>query len=143
MDFLNKLKGFFTKEGLQKSWIGLVCSGVLLIIEALFIYQLVASALLTPMLLTAAIVFLLVALAAVVWLTVDKRKKIRLAIGAGICVIVLVLQMVGGYYIGVGVAALEEITRPQGESVEVGLYVRSDDSAKKTADTAGYNFGIL
>lgn len=143
MDFLNKLKGFFTKEGLQKSWIGLVCSGVLLIIEALFIYQLVASALLTPMLLTAAIVFLLVALAAVVWLTVDKRKKIRLAIGAGICVIVLVLQMVGGYYIGVGVAALEEITRPQGESVEVGLYVRSDDSAKKTEDTKSYTFGIL
>ena len=76
-------------------------------------------------------------------LTKNTAKKVRTTIGTILAFIILLAQIISGYYIAVSVAALNQMSTPSAEYAELGVYVRIDDAATELADTKDYVFGIL
>ena len=99
-------------------------------------------------LLTAKIIWLCIALFAVVALavfilTISVKHKIRFIIGCVLAALIIVLQIIGGYFFATGAATLSDITKPDVEHAEIGVYVRKKDKAVTIADAKDYNFGIM
>lgn len=75
--------------------------------------------------------------------SLDSRKKLLTAAMAIFSAIIILIQILGSYYLLVGRSALEQITQVETEKSEVGVYVRIDDPAKSLQDAKNYTFGIL
>lgn len=75
--------------------------------------------------------------------SLDSRKKLRTTAMAIFSIIVILIQILGSYYLLIGRSTLEKITEVETEKAEVGIYVREDDPAKSLKDAKNYTFGIL
>lgn len=122
---------------------GLIMTFILIVTGCILMYILVNSSLLTSeLLLIAGAVFLSLTVA-VNALTRDSRRRVRTVLGTILALVVMLVEFCVGYYVGIGVGALEEITVPESEYAEIGVFVKKDDSAQNLSDTKGYTFGIL
>lgn len=131
------------KENFKFHIIGPVVTLVSLITSGVFIYKLAASSILTVNLVIVTAAVFLVLCGGVFLLTFDSRKRVRTVIGCVIAAVIIALQIAGSYYIHIGTKALEEITDPETEYSDIGVYVKAEDPAQSLADTKDYIFGIL
>lgn len=122
---------------------GWILVAVSLLASGAFVYLLIDTKMLTWQLL-AIIGTVLVLAAGGIWvLARDSRKRIRSIIAAILAVLLLAVEAAGSYYVLIAKKTLEDITEPEVDVTEVGIYVRTDDPAQILADTKGYVFGIL
>ncbi len=131
------------KEALKPRIYGWILTGILLISDIIFLCLLAFTSLFTSFIMIICAAVLLVLTAVVLVLVWDSGKKVRTVIGTVLAVILIIIEIIGAYYVNTGAAALKDITNPGVESSEVGVYVRKDDPAKVIEDTKGYTFGIL
>lgn len=117
-----------------------ICS---LLATAIFTYS-IARANFLPVIgvIMCAVAFILVELGILAF-SLDSRKKLRTTAMAILSIIIILIQILGSYYLLVGFSALEKITNVETEKSEVGVYVRVDDPAKSLEDAKKYTFGIL
>lgn len=84
---------------------------------------------------------LVIALVAVlIW---NPGKKGRCITGAVLSVLFSAVFIIGAVYINKGVDTAKEITTPQEETANVGIYVRADDINDFSQVAATYRYGIL
>ncbi len=114
-----------------------------IVMSGIFVYLLASTGMLTWQLLTIVGVVLVAAAVGIWALARDSRKRIRSIIAATLALILLAVEIAGSYYVLVAKKALEDITEPEPEVTEIGIYVRTDDPAKILIDTQSYTFGIL
>ncbi len=131
------------KISIKRRILGLSVSSVLLIACCIFTYLVIKTAFLTTALEITLGGGLLLITGLVFWLTFDSKKRVRTIIGIIIAVLVLALQISGGYYISVGLNTLDEITQPSAELAEIAVFVEKDDPAKTIEDAKNYTYGIL
>lgn len=131
------------KENFKYRIFGICITAFFLLASGVFIYFLITTKFLTATLIIVGAVALALVGAGIFFLSIDCRKKVRTVIASILTLIVFVMQIFGSYYLLVGKTTLEKITTPEIEMVEVGVYVRLDDSAKSLEDAKNYTFGIL
>ncbi len=86
-------------------------------------------------------VALVIALVAVlIW---NPGKKGRCITGAVLSVLFSTVFIIGAMYVNKGVDTAKEITTPQEETANVGIYVRADDINDFSQVAATYTYGIL
>ena len=131
------------KQQVKIHGIGWALASLLVLLAGGFVWLLADSRLLAwPwMLLTGAILTL--SAGVVLWLTWDCRKRIKTVIGSVLAVLLILLQLVAGHYLTMMASTLENITSPEAEYAEIGVFVRQDDGAKQLQDAENYTFGIL
>lgn len=122
---------------------GLVIWIVLLLITLEFIGLLAVTKLFPVYLMLAGSLVLLTGVLIVGLLTGDFYKKIMFSIGAIMSVLILILLIIGNLYVMKTYNTLTRISGVNTKTSQIGIYVRSDDSAQKLDDTKGYIFGTL
>ena len=114
-----------------------------IITSCIFIYIMASTQMLTAALMWLCVAVLVLFAAVVFLLTASIRHRVRFIIGCVLAAIFITVQILGAYYIGTGAAALDDITTPEVEYAEIGVYVHEDDKAITLADAKDYTFGIL
>ena len=131
------------KETLKKQLYGLIVTAVLLVFSVAFVVLLICTGLLTAGVILAVSAMLFFLSASVYLLTREPSHKVRAVIGTLLAVLILAVQIISGYYIASGAAALSHISKPSAEYAEIGVFVRKDDPAKELSDALSYGFAIL
>ena len=131
------------KETLKKQLYGLIITAVLLVFSVAFVVLLICTGLLTAGVILAVSAMLFFLSASVYLLTREPSHKVRAVIGTLLAVLILAVQIISGYYIASGAAALSHISKPSAEYAEIGVFVRKDDPAKELSDAKDYTFAIL
>ena len=89
-------------------------------------------------------VLLALVTALVIVLTWTGRGKVRMIFGIVIAVIGIVVTCAGSFYVWKAVSTLNNISAGNTETVQMGVYMRSDDERELNNETAGsLQFGIL
>lgn len=127
-----------------KIWLpGILISAVLLISNIVFFLLVSNTSLLSAKWLIPAAVVLAALTVGVYFLVRKSDRLVRMIVGGVLALIIIVAEAIGAWYIAHGASALNEITTPQKEFAEIGVYVRSDDPAADVSDAKDYSFGIL
>lgn len=131
------------REKIKGMLFGIVSSSIISVISALLLYFAYDMGLLTVKRLVFAVgVFLIISLS-VFWVGADIKKRSRKIIAIILSALILVLQVLGGYYLLIGRSALKDITNPQTEYTEISVFVMKEDKATKVEDIKDYKLGIL
>ncbi|MEE1197637.1 MAG: LCP family protein [Acutalibacteraceae bacterium] len=123
--------------------LGWITSGLLLVSSIIFIIVLAGAKILSGGLIFICALFFALLLAGVFALGFDSRKKAKAIIAVVLAVIIIAAQCFGIYYISIGRSTLEQITKPEIDFAEVGVFVRNEDPAQSLGDVKEYKFGIL
>lgn len=128
----------------KKPWLpGAIFTGVLVLVEVLFMILLISTKLLPVKFLVLIGLFCLVLVGLVYFLTRDVRKGGQL-IGGAVLISVLVIGIAfGSSYIYQGVSTLDDITETRIELADVAVYVAATDPVDSINKAGGYTFGIL
>lgn len=121
----------------------IIITAFCLLVTVLFVYIIFSTKMLALKWNLIIIALLLALLAGVFLLTKNVKQKVRFVLGCSLAFFMVVLELLGAYYIGQGVSALGKITTPNVEYAEIGIYVRKDDDAKTLIDAKDYIFGVL
>lgn len=122
---------------------GLSSLGCSLLATAFFAYVLATTHILPVLgIVLCVVAFVLVELGILAF-SLDSRKKLRTVAMAIFSIIIILIQILGSYYLLVGRSTLQQITQVEPEKAEVGVYVRIDDPAQSLQDAKNYTFGIL
>lgn len=108
-----------------------------------FAVILVSTMLLPGKYIAVVLVGLALAIALVTVLIWNPGKKGRCITGAVFSVLFSAVFIIGAVYINKGVDTAKEITTPQEETANVGIYVRADDINDFSQVAATYRYGIL
>ncbi len=108
-----------------------------------FAVILVSTMLLPGKYIAAVLVGLALVIALVTVLIWNPGKKGRCITGAVLSVLFSAVFIIGAVYINKGVDTAKEITTPQEETANVGIYVRADDINDFSQVAATYRYGIL
>lgn len=82
--------------------------------------------------------------ALVIVLTWSGRGKVRMTIGIVLAVVGIAVMCVGSFYVWKAVNTFNDISAGNTETVQMGVYMRSDDErALDSENAAGFQFGIL
>lgn len=120
-----------------------ILTSIILASSITFIILLAGTSLLSAKWLVPMSVVILLVISAVFFLVGDFKKRIRAIIGIILALLLLISEIVGGFYLLHGASALEHITKPEVEFAEIGVYVLNDSPAKEISQTKGFKFGIL
>ena len=131
------------KENIKKMLFSLILTGVFLLTSIVFVCIITSSGFLTGELLTFFSIVLLLFAGLVFLLSKDTKRKVRSVMAAILAAVIIVVEVLGSYFVLVGHDALKFITEPDTEHAEVGVYVRKDDAAETINDVKGYTFGRL
>ena len=108
-----------------------------------FAVILVSTMLLPGKYIAVVLVGLALVIALVTVLIWNPNKKGRCITGAVLSVLFSAVFIIGAVYINKGVDTAKEITTPQEETANVGIYVRADDINDFSQVAATYRYGIL
>ena len=108
-----------------------------------FAVILVSAMLLPGKYIAVVLVSLALVIALVTVLIWNPGKKGRCITGAVLSVLFSTVFIIGAMYINKGVDTAKEITTPQEETTNVGIYVRADDINDFSQVAATYRYGIL
>ena len=108
-----------------------------------FAVILVSTMLLPGKYIAVVLVGLALVIALVTVLIWNPGKKGRCITGAVLSVLFSAVFIIGAVYINKGVDTAKEITTPQEETANVGIYVRADDINDFSQVAASYRYGIL
>ena len=108
-----------------------------------FAVILVSTMLLPGKYIAVVLVGLALVIALVTVLIWNPGKKGRCITGAVLSVLFSAVFIIGAVYINKGVDTAKEITTPQEETANVGIYVRADDINDFSQVAATYRYGIL
>lgn len=131
------------KDKLKRMLFGFIVTGVSLICSIVFTFLLVKTKFLTLNIILVLAAAILLVTAGVFLLTKNSKRKILAAIGVFLAVILLAVEIFSGFYVMKGANALNDITTPEKELSEIGIYVRADDAAENLDDVKGKVFGII
>lgn len=131
------------KEKLKQQIFGLVIAGISFVFSAAFVTLLLITKLLPIKIIVVFSAFALLWAGGVFLLSKNRKKVLLSVLGCIMALVLLVVEIVSGFYIIKGVDALNSITTVQTELSEVGVFVRVDDDAKTMEDTADKTFGII
>ena len=116
---------------------------ILILITLEFIGLLAVTKLFPGHLLLACSLVLLTGVLIVGLLTRDFHKKIMFSVGTILAVLIMIVLVIGNLYVVKTYNTLTRISGVNTKTSQIGIYVRSDDSAQKLDDTKGYIFGTL
>lgn len=89
-------------------------------------------------------VLLVLLTALVIVLTWSGRGKVRMILGSIVAVVGIGVMCVGSFYIWKAVSTINDISAGNTETVQMGVYMRSDDTRELSSETAGsFQFGVL
>ena len=131
------------KENLKYRLLGIITAAIALGVSVALICVIANAAILSGGLLFICAMVLAILVAVILLLAWDSRRKVRSIIAIVLAVILIAVEILGIRYVSVGHSTLEQITEPQIDYAEVGVFVRKDDTAKTLGDVADYKFGIL
>lgn len=114
-----------------------------IISSCVFLFIIANTALFTAKLIWICVAIFAVLATTIFVLTLNVKRKVRFIIGCILAALIIVLQIVGGYFVATGAATLGNITKPNVEHAEIGVYVREKDKAVTIADAKDYTFGFL
>ena len=124
--------------------LGKVLGGLFAIAAAVLMVGLWKLQMLPTTLVTLAGVLLLLLTALAIVLTWTGRGKVRMTLGIVLAVIGIVVMCVGSFYVWKAVNTLNDISAGKTETVQVGVYMRDDDTRTLDSTTAAtFQFGIL
>lgn len=130
-------------KNLKESIPGISVTLLSIISSCILLYIIANTALLTAKIIWLCIALFAIVAVAVFILTISIKRKVRFIIGCVLAALIIVLQIIGGYFLATGAATLSDITKPDVEHAEIGVYVRKKDKAVTIADAKDYNFGIM
>lgn len=130
-------------KNLKESIPGISVTLLSVISSCILLYIIANTALLTAKIIWLCIALFAIVAVAVFILTISVKHKIRFIIGCVLAALIIVLQIIGGYFLATGAATLSDITKPDVEHAEIGVYVRKKDKAVTIADAKDYTFGIM
>ena len=122
---------------------GIIITSLCLISTLFFEYVIFATKMLAFKWLIIAVAVPLVLLLVVFFFTKNIKQRVRFVLGCLLALVMVVVEAFGVYYIGHAVDTLDEITTPNVEYAEIGIYVRDDDTAESLIDAKDYVFGVL
>lgn len=122
---------------------GIIITSLCLISTLFFEYVIFATKMLAFKWLMIAVAVPLVLLLVVFFFTKNIKQRVRFVLGCLLALVMVVVEAFGVYYIGHAVDTLDEITTPNVEYAEIGIYVRDDDTAESLIDAKDYVFGVL
>lgn len=122
---------------------GIIITAALLLSNVAFVWILAATALISAKWLIAISVGLAAITAGVFFLTRKSERIALTIIGAVLTLIFIIGEILGAFFIAHGASALQGITTPETEFAEIGIYVRTEDSAQTLEEVKDYPFGIL
>lgn len=114
-----------------------------LIINCVFLYIVANTGFFTSAIMWICIAALVLCFVGVFLLTLSYKYKVRFIVGCVLAALFITVQIFGAYYIATGAAALNNITEPEVEHAEIGVYVKKKDKAVTIADVKDYTFGIM
>lgn len=130
-------------KNLKESIPGISVTLLSIISSCVLLYIIANTALLTAKIIWLCIALFAIVAVAVFILTLSIKRKVRFIIGCVLAALIIVLQIVGGYFLATGAATLNNITKPEVEHAEISVYVRKKDKAVTISDTKDYTFGIM
>ncbi len=122
---------------------GIIITAALLLSHIAFVWILSATALLSAKWIIILSAILVAVTAGVYFLTRKSEKRLLTVIGGVLAAIMIAAEIIGACYVAKGASTLNNITTPETEFSEIGVYVRTEDSAKSLNDVADYPFGII
>lgn len=128
---------------LKKNLLAVILAAVTLIASIVFIAILASTKFLTTVLICLASVALLCMTVLVFFLSTNKKKLICKIIAIAIATVIVILEIIGSYYISVAHSAIKNIFDVSPEYQEIGVYVRNEDPAQSLEDLTDYKFGII
>lgn len=128
---------------IKKSLLGKIIVVLCAILSYFFVYTITSTQMLTTKLMWLLIGVLVIFLAILFLLTKNVNKKLRFFIGILFALMMIAVEIAGVYYVNAGVNTLDEVTTPEKEYAEIGVYVRKKDKAKELKDVKDYTFGIM
>jgi len=114
-----------------------------LIINCVFLYIVANTGFFTSAIMWICIAALVLCFVGVFLLTLSYKYKVRFIVGCVLAALFITVQIFGAYYIATGAAALNNITEPEVEHAEIGVYVKKKDKAVTISDAKDYTFGIM
>lgn len=131
------------KEKLEQQFFGIIVAGLSLLASIAFTVLLLTTKLLPIKIVIIFSVFAILWSAGIFLISRNRKRVLLSVIGCVMAIILLVVEILSSVYIIKGVSALNNITTPQTELAEIGVFVRVEDDAKIVEDTAGRTFGII
>ena len=124
--------------------LGKVLGGLFAVAAAVLLIGLWKLQMLPTTLVTLVGVLLVLMTALVIVLTWSGRGKVRMTLGIVLAVIGIGVMCVGSFYVWKAVNTFNDISAGNTETVQMGVYMRGDDTRELNNETAGsFQFGIL
>lgn len=124
--------------------LGKILGGLFAIAAAVLMVGLWKLQMLPTTLVTLAGVLLLLLTALAIVLTWTGRGKVRMTLGIVLAVIGIVVMCVGSFYVWKAVSTFNDISASNTETVQMGVYMRSEDERELNEENAkSFQFGIL
>lgn len=124
--------------------LGKVLGGLFAIVAAVLFVGLWKLQMLPTTLVAMVGVLLALVTALVIVLTWTGHGKVRMTLGIILAVIGIVVMCAGSFYIWKAVNTFNDISAGNTETVQMGVYMRNDDTRELNNETAGsFRFGIL
>ncbi len=138
-----KENSFFRKinKFVNSTLFGLILAVIHIVVTCIFLGELLYLNIL-PVWLFILICFVLLVLCAVAFLMSFAGKKIR-AIGKIVSIIMVMISVIGAYYVSYASRALDGITGGNTKTDVINIYVMKADAAKDINDAKDYTFGIM
>lgn len=138
-----KENSFFRKinKFVNSTLFGLILAVIHIVVTCIFLGELLYLNIL-PVWLFILICFVLLVLCAVAFLMSFAGKKIR-AIGKIVSIIMVMISVIGAYYVSYASRALDGITGGNTKTDVINIYVMKADEAKDITDAKDYTFGIM
>lgn len=131
------------KELIKHRLLGMITTFLLFATSVALIWVIADAAILSGVLIFICAMLIMMFIAFVFWLSMDSRRRVKSVIAVVLAVALIVGESFGIYYISIAQSTLEQITEPQKEITEVGVFVRKEDKAQTINDVKDYKFGIL
>jgi len=130
---------------MNKFWflIGKILSAVFAGIAVAFVVGLAAIKMLPTALVVVVGGALTALIATVLLLTWTGRGKVKMTVGIALAIVMIVALIVGTVYVYKTLAALDEISNTETETIHVGIYILSDSAHVDGKDAVNYCYGIL
>ena len=128
----------------RNDWIpGAVITIIVIMLSVVFM-GLLAMTKMIPTIYMLIIGIVLAVISAIIWLLVwHTRYRGRFIGGTIFAVLMMVILVLGGFYINKTRSAINSISGETTEVTQMAVYVKSDDAADSVEATAGYTYGIL
>ena len=138
-----KENSFFRKinKFVNSTLFGLILAVIHIVVTCIFLGELLYLNII-PVWLFILICFVLLVLCAMAFLMSFAGKKVR-AIGKIVSIIMVIISVIGAYYISYASKALDGIAGGNTKTDVINIYVMKADAAKDINDAKDYTFGIM